>query len=464
MVFSSLTFLLIYLPIVCIVHKCTPSTYRNFILFLFNMIFYGWGEPVFIFIMLIIILYDYYEGIQIYKYLNTDRKKAKRHLIYSIVFSMSFLFFFKYFDFFILSINTITSLQLPTLGIVLPIGISFYTFQTMSYTIDVYRGDVSAQKKFFPFATYVSLFPQLIAGPIVRYRDVEKDLVHRNISVEDVSYGIERFIIGLSKKVLLANNIAILNQNIMAQTDLTTLGTWIAMIAFAFQIYFDFSGYSDMAIGLGRMFGFHFLENFNYPYISKSITEFWQRWHISLSTWFKEYVYIPLGGNRCGKKRMIVNIFIVWGLTGFWHGASFNFLLWGLYFGCVLLIEKLWLSKILKRLPVCFQHTYALFIILISWAIFAIEDVSILLSQLQVMLFMKGDLYSSFVVYESINYIGMLMICVIACTPFPKLLYQRIIKHPSIFALKPIMISIMFLLCISYLVSGSYNPFLYFRF
>ena len=343
MVFRSLMFLFVFLPSVLLIYYVCPKKFRNLVLFVSSLVFYAWGEPVYIVIMIFSTVFDYFNGLLIEKYRQKGQlKKTKIVLINSIIINLAILFFFKYTDFFINNINLLLSSNIQTLDLALPIGISFYTFQTMSYTIDVYRGEVKAQKNIISFGAFVVLFPQLVAGPIVRYKTIATQLDERKESQEQFANGVHRFIIGLGKKVLLANNIGLVWEQISSYNieTLSTATAWIGAIAFSFQIYFDFSGYSDMAIGLGKMFGFNFLENFNYPYISKSITEFWRRWHISLGTWFKEYVYFPLGGNRGGKAKQIRNIFIVWGLTGFWHGASWNFVVWGLYFAVLLIFEK----------------------------------------------------------------------------------------------------------------------------
>jgi len=347
LVFSSITFLFYFLPLVLFSYYLVPYKLKNFILLIFSLIFYAYGEPIYIFIMLFSCVVDYINALIIDKYRNTY--KAKLALIFSIIINLSLLAFFKYSDFFISIVNSLTNYNIPLLNITLPIGISFYTFQTMSYTIDVYRNEAPIQKNIFSLSTFVTLFPQLVAGPIVRYSDVSYDLNHRIHNFDKFYNGVYRFIIGLCKKVILANNLGVIWYSIKATPyDTLSLATsWLGIICFTLQIYFDFSGYSDMAIGLGKIFGFDFLENFNFPYISKSITEFWRRWHISLGVWFRDYVYIPLGGNRCSKSRWFLNIFIVWFLTGLWHGASFNFILWGLYFGVVLIFEKLFLLEFL---------------------------------------------------------------------------------------------------------------------
>ena len=351
MVFSSMTFLLFYLPVVLAVYYLAPNKLKNLVLFVFSLLFYAWGEPVYVGLMIFSTVLDYTCGLTAERFRGT--RKAKIALLVSVVVNLSLLGVFKYADFLIATVNSVFGCALPLLGLPLPIGISFYTFQTMSYTIDVYRGDTKAQRNIVSFGAYVSLFPQLIAGPIVRYQTIAEQMDRRTHSSDQFSLGVRRFVCGLAKKVLLANNIGLL-WNTISQTDaanLTVLSAWLGLIAFSFQIYFDFSGYSDMAIGLGSMFGFSFCENFNYPYISASVTEFWRRWHISMGTWFRDYVYIPLGGNRCGLAVQLRNIAVVWLLTGFWHGASWNYVLWGVYFGALLIAEKFFLLEKLKKAP-----------------------------------------------------------------------------------------------------------------
>ena len=471
MVFSSLTFLFIFLPLVLIVYFCSPKKIRNLILFISSLIFYAWGEPVYIVIMIFSTVFDYINGLLIEKYkLNKQYKKAKIILINSIVVNLGILCFFKYSNFLIQNINNLFDLNLGLLNITLPIGISFYTFQTLSYSIDVYLGNVNAQKDIISFGTYVTFFPQLVAGPIVKYRDIEKQLKDRKENIDDFAYGIKRLIIGLFKKVMLANNIGMLWNQISSQTisNLPILNAWLGAFAFTFQIYFDFSGYSDMAIGLGRMFGFKFLENFDHPYESKNITEFWRKWHISLGTWFREYVYIPLGGSREGKIKLIRNLLIVWGLTGLWHGASWNFVLWGIYFGVILIIEKLILQKYIEKMPKILQHIYTMFIVIISWVIFAFEDI------LQVGLYLKSmfglnntSLYNNeFLYLISTNKI-LLIICIIASTSIFKKIYSKLIKKENktfYNFIDVILYIVLFLLSVSFLIGNTYNPFLYFRF
>ena len=377
MVFSSILFLFIYLPVVLAVYYLLPLRSRNFWLFVVNFVFYGWGEPVYIVLMLASICINYVSGLLIEKY-RAQRRRAHAVLVVNTVVNLALLFFFKYFDLVAQTLSLIPGVSIPTLGLALPIGISFYTFQTMSYPIDVYRGDAGVQRNFIKFGTFVALFPQLIAGPIVRYKDIADQLDWREHSMDKFVSGIERFIVGLGKKVLIANNIGLL-WDAYANTpaaELTFVGAWLGALAFSMQIYFDFSGYSDMAIGLGRMLGFEFLENFNYPYISASVTEFWRRWHISLGTWFRDYVYIPLGGNRHGLGRQLINIFVVWALTGFWHGASWKFLFWGIYYAFFLIIEKCFLLKWLKKAPRWIGHVYTLLVAFSGWVIFQQSSVS----------------------------------------------------------------------------------------
>ena len=365
-----------YLPLTLLIYYIVPRKGRNIFLFFINLVFYGWGEPKLVFLMLFNILFNYLGGFLVDKF-RQDEKKKKLFLILTCILDIGILAVFKYTGMITETLNMLPFLNIPELQISLPIGISFYTFQTMSYVIDVYRDDAPVSKNFINFGTYVALFPQLIAGPIVRYRDVAYQLTHRRESLEQFTKGVKLFLVGMGKKVLIANQMGILADSLLAEnTQSGVLGTWVGIIAYTFQIYFDFSGYSDMACGLGNMLGFEFLKNFDYPYISKSITEFWRRWHISLSTWFKEYVYIPLGGNRKGVKRQIINLLIVWGLTGLWHGASYNFILWGLYYGLLLILEKFVLKRFLDKLPSVLQHIYTMLIVIIGWGLFYFTDIS----------------------------------------------------------------------------------------
>ena len=464
MVFSSLVFMFAYLPITLLAYYLVPRQGRNIFLFIVNLIFYGWGEPKLVLLMVFNIFFTYIGGWLVDKY-RADAKKKKLFLILTCVLDIGILAVFKYTGMITETLNMLPFLNIPELQISLPIGISFYTFQTMSYVIDVYRDDAPVSKNFINFGTYVALFPQLIAGPIVRYRDVAEQLVNRRETLEMFTKGVKLFMVGLAKKVIIANTMGTLTTNIFATTDENgVVGTWVGMIAYTFQIYFDFSGYSDMACGLGNMMGFEFLKNFNYPYIAKSITDFWRRWHISLSTWFKEYVYIPLGGNRKGVKRQILNLLIVWGLTGLWHGAAYNFVLWGLYYGLLLILEKFVLKKFLDRLPSFVQHIYTLFIIIIGWGLFYFTDVG-QLGEFMVDLFNFGNGICGNQAFNLImSNLPMLIIAAVASTPLAAMLYNRF-EHTR-FMWIPETLYCMGVLAVSTasLVNQSYNPFLYFRF
>lgn len=464
MVFSSLVFMFAYLPITLLAYYLVPRQGRNIFLFIVNLIFYGWGEPRLVLLMVFNIFFNYIGGWLVDKY-RADAKKKKLFLILTCVLDIGILAVFKYTGMITETLNMLPFLNIPELQISLPIGISFYTFQTMSYVIDVYRDDAPVSKNFINFGTYVALFPQLIAGPIVRYRDIAEQLVNRRETLEMFTKGVKLFMVGLAKKVIIANTMGTLTTNIFATTDENgVVGTWVGMIAYTFQIYFDFSGYSDMACGLGNMMGFEFLKNFNYPYIAKSITDFWRRWHISLSTWFKEYVYIPLGGNRKGVKRQILNLLIVWGLTGLWHGAAYNFVLWGLYYGLLLILEKFVLKKFLDRLPSFVQHIYTLFIIIIGWGLFYFTDVG-QLGEFMVDLFNFGNGICGDQAFNLImSNLPMLIIAAVASTPLATMLYTRF-EHTR-FMWIPETLYCMGVLAVSTasLVNQSYNPFLYFRF
>lgn len=464
MVFSSILFMYIYLPVVLAVYYIVPVKWRNIWLFIVNLVFYGWGEPVYILLMLFSICINFISGRMIEKHRAND-KKARRFLVGNIIVNLALLMFFKYFDLLAQTVSIIPGINISPLGLGLPIGISFYTFQTMSYPIDVYRGDADVQKNFINFGCFVALFPQLIAGPIVRYKDISDQLDERPYEVKRFASGVQRFVVGLAKKVLIANNIGMLWDIYAASpvSDLTVLGSWLAIIAFALQIYFDFSGYSDMAIGLGRMLGFEFLENFNYPYISKSITEFWRRWHISLGTWFRDYVYIPLGGNRFGLKRQLLNILIVWALTGFWHGANWTFLLWGLYYALFLIIEKAFLLKWLEKIPVIIRHFYAVFIAVCGWVLFQLDSLSECAAYYKAMFGFGNGLFNETDLYYLGSFAVIIMIGIIACTPLAKNVFQKMtLKSQSVLAV--IMIAAVMIISTAYLVDATYNPFLYFRF
>ncbi|RGF37398.1 MBOAT family protein [Ruminococcus sp. AF43-11] len=464
MVFSSLVFMFAYLPITLLAYYLVPRQGRNIFLFIVNLIFYGWGEPKLVLLMVFNIFFNYTGGWLVDKY-RADAKKKKLFLILTCVLDIGILAVFKYTGMITETLNMLPFLNIPELQISLPIGISFYTFQTMSYVIDVYRDDAPVSKNFINFGTYVALFPQLIAGPIVRYRDVAEQLVNRRETLEMFTKGVKLFMVGLAKKVIIANTMGTLTTNIFATTDENgVVGTWVGMIAYTFQIYFDFSGYSDMACGLGNMMGFEFLKNFNYPYIAKSITDFWRRWHISLSTWFKEYVYIPLGGNRKGVKRQILNLLIVWGLTGLWHGAAYNFVLWGLYYGLLLILEKFVLKKFLDRLPSFVQHIYTLFIIIIGWGLFYFTDVG-QLGEFMVDLFNFGNGICGDQAFNLImSNLPMLIIAAVASTPLATMLYTRFEHRRFMWIPETLYCIGVLAVSTASLVNQSYNPFLYFRF
>ncbi len=466
MVFSSTIFLCVYLPLVLLGYYICPKKGRNLFLLIASLVFYAWGEPKYVFLMIFSILVNYIFGRLMDK--NRGRqKRLKLMLVLSVVIDIGLLSVFKYTDFIITNVNAIFGANFDLLNIALPIGISFYTFQAMSYTIDVYRDDVRVQKNLIDFGMYITMFPQLIAGPIVRYADVQDQLAERSVTTADFSEGVMRFVVGLGKKVLLANQMGAVWSEIYALGgDVSALMAWTGAIAYTFQIYFDFSGYSDMAIGLGRMFGFKFPENFRYPYQSVSITDFWRRWHITLSTWFKEYLYIPLGGNRRGLTRQALNLLIVWSLTGFWHGAGWNFVMWGLYYFVILFIEKLFLLKALDKLPKFFRHVYALLLIIIGWVIFASDDVSVLLPYLGSMFGANGAI-GGMDVYTLLTKAVLLIICCIASTELPKKLFLSAagaMNEKAAFTLKSVLTIALLALSMILLIGDSYNPFLYFRF
>jgi len=471
MVFSSTLFLFRFLPIFMILYFLAPGRIKNVLLLLGSLFFYAWGEPVYVLLMLFSTISDYAHGLIIGKVRAKGLKKF--FLITSVLINVGILCFFKYADFLVGTINQVAGTQIPQLNLPLPIGISFYTFQTMSYSIDVYRGRVKPQKNLLDFAVFVTMFPQLIAGPIVKYADVEKDLYSRKPDILQIQYGLRRFIFGLAKKVLLANNLGLLWTQVSSRdiNSLTAMSAWLGIIAFAFQIYFDFSGYSDMAIGLGAGFGFHFPENFNYPYVSKSITEFWRRWHMTLSSWFREYVYIPLGGNRKGIERQLFNILVVWMLTGIWHGAGWNFLLWGLWFAFWLILEKLFLKKALSSLPGVFGHLYTLLLVLISWVFFAIDSGQRAVDYLLVMLGL-GDAgwVQTAALFEGMEYLWLFVIAAVGSTPLFGRIGKRIERSVNGYGiawyrfLDKLIPAVLLLASIAYIVDATYNPFLYFRF
>ena len=451
----------IFLPIFFVIYYVSPKVIRNLVLLIASLIFYAWGEPIYIFIMLFSTVFDYIMGLFIHKF-REKRSVARIFLITSVVVNLSLLGFFKYTDFFISNINGIFGASIGLLNIALPIGISFYTFQTMSYTIDLYRGKIGVQKNIISFGAYISMFPQLIAGPIVTYSHVEKEINQRTISWDKFGEGTIRFIEGLGKKVLIANNIGLLWENVKAlpQSELTLVGSWLGIMAFALQLYFDFSGYSDMAIGLGKMMGFQFPENFNYPYISRSITEFWRRWHITLGSWFREYVYIPLGGNRVGSIRLYMNLFVVWFLTGFWHGAGWNFIIWGLYFSVLLVLEKSFLMKAFERLPVFVSRIYLIVAVLISWVFFSLEKMDLIGQYLRTMFGLGGTaVIDNNTIYLILSYLVLFIIAVLFATP----LMDRIKGKINRWMLYGFYMVVLFL-STAYLVDSTFNPFLYFRF
>ena len=465
MLFSSIPFLYYFLPLVLAVYFLTPARFRNAVLLLASLIFYAWGEPKYVLLMLASILSGYGFGLLQERY--RGQKGAKLFCGLSVAVSLSFLLYFKYADFFLEKFNAATGLGVPLLRSVLPLGISFYTFQIISYTVDVYRGE-PAQKNLIHLAAYVAMFPQLIAGPIVRYSDIAQQLEHRSHSTALAAEGVRRFLIGLGKKILIANQLGELCSVFRASDEKSVLFYWLYAVAFALHIYFDFSGYSDMAIGLGKVFGFHFLENFNYPYISASITEFWRRWHMSLGTWFRDYVYIPLGGNRVGRARQLLNILVVWMLTGFWHGAAWNFVVWGLMFAVLLIMEKLWLLKPLSKCrPLA--HLYVVFFVVISFVIFNAENMGQALSDIGGLFGAGGiPLVSAEAVYCLRSFALVLILAVLGATPLLRNGLVRLSQYPTagkvLNALEPFTLFVLLLVMTGYLVDGSFNPFLYFRF
>ena len=453
MVFSSILFIFFFLPSFLLLYFLVPNKLKNFILLIFSLLFYAWGEPVYIILMIISALINYILA----KLIDKSHKKVL--LILCVVINILLIGVFKYLGFFIDNINLLFNLNITNPNLPLPIGISFFTFQAMSYVIDVWRKEVPVQNNFFILLTYICMFPQLIAGPIVRYETIEKELRERTVTFDKFCDGFTRFLEGLFKKVLVANGIGMLWDTIsnMPYSEISVLTSWLGVLAFSFQIYFDFSGYSDMAIGMAKMIGFNYLENFNYPYIAKSITDFWRRWHISLSSWFRDYVYIPLGGNRCSKFKNIRNILVVWALTGIWHGASWNFIIWGIYYAVILIIEKYLFKDKLKKLPNIFQHLYSIILIMIGWAIFAIEDFNSLGNYFKIMFSIDSYKFidSSFLFYIR-NYGLLFVFAIIFSTPFK---LKRVNKFLCL-----IIYIILFILTIASIVSDNYNPFLYFRF
>lgn len=480
MVFSSIVFLFYFLPVILFLYYLVPNKGRNGVLFLCSLLFYAWGEPVYLLLMLFSIFCNFTLGLALNRSIekaekSNNDKEPKLWLFFAVAINIGLLAFFKYADFFVQNGNFLFNTQVKPLYLPLPLGISFYTFQAMSYLIDLFRRKVEVQKNFIDFGTYVALFPQLIAGPIVRFSDIALQLRNRKESWELFAMGASRFVIGLCKKVLLANNAGIIFDQVtqMQAGELSVLSAWIGILAFTFQIYFDFSGYSDMAIGLGRMFGFSFPENFDYPYMAKSITEFWRRWHMTLGTWFREYLYIPLGGNQKGLKRQIFNLFVVWALTGIWHGASWNFVFWGLYFGVILVFEKLFWLKQLKKIPRFFQHGITFFLVMMSWVIFSLDSLEQITWYFQSLFALNGnavvDQQGQY--WLASNYLLFLMMS-IGVTSVPQKIFIRVKQQVGkdklgqllFCSLQNVAMVFLFLLVMAYLVSSSYNPFLYFRF
>ena len=461
MLFSSVTFLYYFLPAVLLIYFLVPRNLKNAVLLIFSLAFYGWGEPKLLGLMIFTILMFYGCGLMIGRCQTQKGKKA--WLTVSIVISIGLLGLFKYADFFIDSFNAVTGLSVPLLRLALPVGISFYTFQSLSYTIDVYRGNVPAQKNPISFGAYVALFPQLIAGPIVRYVDVARELNERQHSWDDFCLGLRRFLVGLGKKILIADNFALLMKLFRESEGKSVLFYWLYAVAFMLNIYFDFSGYSDMAIGLGRIFGFKFIENFNYPYLSKSVTEFWRRWHMSLGSWFRDYIYIPMGGNRVSKGRWVFNILTVWMLTGLWHGAAWNFVLWGLLFGILLMVEK-WVPAI-QKLPNVLRHGYVLLIVCLSFVLFNADSLSQALSDMGGMFGFAGvPLVNAESLYYLRSYGLLFLMGIVGATPIVRDTARRIGEKPWGAVLEVLLMAVLLIVCSAYLVDGSFSPFLYFRF
>jgi len=464
MVFSSILFLFYFLPTILILYYLAPKSKKNAVLFFGSLFFYAWGEPVYVLLLVFSTVFNYFIGLQIEKS-DENKKRKKAVLTIGVVLNLALLIVFKYTNFLIETLNLVLTHDIPLTKITLPIGISFFTFQTMSYIVDVYRKNAKAQRNYINFGTYVALFPQLIAGPIVRYNSIDEQLTKRRETIEGFTKGVICFSSGLAKKVLIANNIGLLWESISAtpMTEMSVLGSWLGVVAYALQIYFDFSGYSDMAIGLGKMFGFEFEKNFDYPYVSKSITEFWHRWHISLSTWFKEYVYIPLGGNRKGKVRTYLNLLVVWTLTGIWHGAGMNFVAWGLYYAIILILEKSILYKALEKMPSVIRMIYSFVLVLVGWVLFASNDMQSAMSYLKVMFAIgENPVADGMFMYNLRSYALLLVIGIFASFPYPKKLWNKYTENKN--AVLLIAVMVVLLICTAYLIDSSYNPFLYFRF
>lgn len=468
MLFSSIVFLFTFLPAVMLLYYLLPVRFRNVILLLASLVFYAWGEPVYLFLMLLSILFNYFSGLDIARNLQ-DKRAAKRSLVFNLIINLAVLGFFKYEGFVLDTLNGILPVHISYHALPLPIGISFYTFQILSYIIDVYRGNVKVQTNLPNFALYVTMFPQLIAGPIVQYADVDEQLASREVSRTKFGEGSMYFIRGLAKKVLLANTSGMIFTEVsgLAKGNIAVVTAWLGAFAYMFQIYFDFSGYSDMAIGLGKMFGFEFNMNFNYPYVSKSITEFWRRWHISLSSWFRDYVYIPLGGNRVSKIKHIRNLLIVWFLTGLWHGAAWNFVVWGLYYGVILIIEKYLLSPVLDRLPDVVRHIYSIVLVVIGWVLFFSSSFGQAADYIRVMF---GAGAHGFADRESMYLLTsnliLWLILIFGSTPLVHFRYEHMLRSKkwNTTIINSVVYAALFIVCIAYLVTETYNPFLYFRF
>ncbi len=468
MLFSSIPFLYYFLPAVIFLYFIVPFKFKNLILMLVSLFFYAWGEPTYVFLMVGVSLIGYIFGFLIDKF-RENKKLSKLFMFVSLIGSFSILAIFKYADFFIENVNAIFSSDIALLKLALPIGISFYTFQIASYTIDLYLGNIKLQKSFIKFMTYVSMFPQLIAGPIVRYSDIEKEIDDRKITKADVAYGVRRFTLGLSKKILLANVLGEFVDVVKTSSEMSVLYMWLYVIAYSLHIYFDFSGYSDMAIGLGKAFGFNFPENFNYPYISKSVTEFWRRWHLTLSTWFRDYIYIPLGGNRVSKLKWYRNILVVWAFTGLWHGASWNFVIWGLMFAAILVFEKLFIRKLLERTPTILRRIYTLVIIFISWVVFDATSLAQIGERLGIMFGLGGvPLVTAETLYYLKSYLIIFIIGIVGATPLPSMLVKKLSDkekwHKIVNVAEVVVLPMLLIISTAYLVDGSFNPFLYFRF
>ncbi|MDR7857564.1 MBOAT family O-acyltransferase [Tissierella sp.] len=472
MLFSSLIFLFVFLPLSILIYYISPRKLKNLVLLTFSLFFYGYGEPKYLIVMLFSIGANYLLGLLVHIF-RESKSKLKLVLIATALVNLGIIGYYKYADFIITNINAGLGMSLPIMNIIMPIGISFFTFQGMSYVIDVYRGEGVVQKNPLNVALYISLFPQLIAGPIVRYETVAEQINYREETLDGFTYGIERFILGLSKKVLIANTVGLIADEIFNSpiNEMSTLLAWIGILSYTFQIYFDFSGYSDMAIGLGNMFGFKFLENFNYPYISKSVSEFWRRWHISLSTWFRDYVYIPLGGNRVNSLKYLRNIIVVWFLTGLWHGAAWNFIAWGLYYGVILIIEKFIIGKYLKELPNLFQHIYTMIFVILGWLLFRSENITYAYNYFMIMIGQNDtSLISQKALYYLMEYKFELGLAFIASFPLYPMIIEKIDGKDTFFSkvlkghVKPILLMGLLLTCTMYLINSTFNPFIYFRF